>query len=55
MYALGPIPPEDEIRESPSLRGKVAAGTRDLPMDRFVTITYESLVANPVAVIERLY
>jgi hypothetical protein len=60
MYALGPIPPEDEIRESvlanhPHFEAKLAAGTRDLPMNRFVTITYESLVANPVAVIERLY
>ena len=60
MYALRPIPPEDEIRESvlanrPHFEAKLAAGTRDLPMNRFVTITYESLVANPVAVIERLY
>jgi hypothetical protein len=60
MYALGPIPPEDEIRESvladrPHFEAKLAAGARDLPINRFVTITYGSLVANPVAVIERLY
>jgi hypothetical protein len=41
MYALGPIPPEDEIRESvlanrPHFEAKLAAGTRDLPMNRFV-------------------
>jgi len=49
MYALRPIPPEDEIRESvlanrPHFEAKLAAGTRDLPMNRFVTITYEALV-----------
>lgn len=60
MYALGPIPPEDDIRESvsanrPHFEAKLAAGTSDLPMNRFVTITYEPLVANPVALIERLY
>ena len=60
MYALAPIPSQDEIRQSvladrPHFEAKLAAGTRDLPMGRFVTIKYESLVANPVAVIEHLY
>lgn len=60
MYALRPIPPEDEISESvlanrPHFEVKLAVGTRDLPMNRFVTITCESLVRNPVAVIGRLY
>lgn len=60
MYALGPIPPEDEIRESvladrPHFEAKLGACARDLPMNRFARIKYESLVANPVAVIERLY
>jgi len=60
MYALGPILPDDDVREAvladrPRFEAKLAAGTRDLPASRVVTITYESLVANPVAVIERLY
>ena len=60
MYALGPIPPEDEIRGSvlanrPHFEAKLPGCTRDLPMNGLVTITYESLVRNPVAVIARLY
>jgi hypothetical protein len=60
MYAVGPIPAEEEIREAvlgdrPRFEAKLTAGTRDLPTNRFVTINYESLVADPVKVIERLY
>ncbi len=59
-YALAPIPPDDDIREAvladrPRFEAKLAAGTADLPESRFTTLTYESLVANPVGVIEKLY
>ncbi len=60
IYALGPIPPDDDIREAvladrPRFEAKLAASTADLPENRFTTLTYESLVANPVGVIEKLY
>ena len=59
-YALGPIPPDDGIREAvladrPRFESKLASGTADLPENRFATITYESLIANPAAAIEQLY
>ena len=59
-YALGPIPPDDEIREAvlvdrPRFEAKLLARTRDLPANRFAAISYEALVANPVAIVERLY
>jgi hypothetical protein len=59
-YALAPIPPDDDIREAvladrPRFEAKLAAGATDLPESRFTTLTYESLVANPVGVIEKLY
>ena len=60
MYALGPIASDDEIREAvladrPRFEAKLAAGTADLPANRLVTITYESLIADPAGVIEKLY
>ena len=59
-YAIGPIPPDDDIREAvladrPRFEAKLASGTADLPANRFTTITYESLIANPAEVIEQLY
>lgn len=59
-YAIAPIPSDDEIREAviadrPRFEAKLASSTADLPANRFTTITYESLVANPVGVIETLY
>jgi hypothetical protein len=59
-YALGPVPADDNIREAvladrPRFEEKLARSTPDLPANRFVTITYQSLVADPLAVIERLY
>jgi hypothetical protein len=59
-YAIGPIPPNDDIREAvladrPRFEAKLASGTADLPANRFTTITYESLIANPAEVIEQLY
>jgi hypothetical protein len=59
-YAIGPIPPEDDIREAviadrPRFEAKLASGTAGLPKNRFATITYESLIANPAEVIEQLY
>jgi omega-hydroxy-beta-dihydromenaquinone-9 sulfotransferase len=60
MYALGPIPPNDFIREAvladrPRFEAKLASGTADLPPNRFTTISYEKLVADPDGVVERLY
>ena len=59
-YSLGAIPSDDEIREaviSDRLRfeAKLAAGTQGLAANRLATLTYESLVADPVTVCERLY
>jgi len=59
-YAIGPIPPDDEIREAvladrPRFEEKLAASTADLPDKRFATLSYECLIANPSAVIEQLY
>ncbi len=59
-YALGPIPPDDDIREAvladrPRFEAKLASSTPDLPRNRFRTITYESLIASPAEVIEQLY
>lgn len=59
-YAIGPMLSDDEIREAvladrPRFEEKLAAGTADLPTNRFAAIAYESLVANPAEVIEQLY
>lgn len=59
-YAIGPIPPDEDIREAviadrPRFEAKLASSTADLPKNRFRTITYESLIANPTEVIEQLY
>jgi hypothetical protein len=59
-YALGPIPADDDIREAvladrPRFEAKLASSTLGLPENRFVTIRYESLVENPLGVIEQLY
>ena len=59
-YALSPIPAGDEIREvvladRPRFEAKLTANTRDLLENRFIAVTYEALVANPVAELERLY
>jgi hypothetical protein len=60
LYALEPAPADDEIREAviadrPRFEAKLAAGVAGLPANRFRTITYESLVADPAGVIEQLY
>lgn len=59
-YALEPIPSDDTIRQTVLVdrlrfEAKLASGTAGLPRNRFMTIAYESLVANPVEVIEQLY
>ena len=59
-YALEPVLPDDDIREAvladrPRFEAKLAAGTADLPKNRFATITYESLIASPIGMIEKLY
>ena len=59
-YALEPVISDDEIREAvlvdrPRFEAKLAASTSDLPEKRFASLTYESLIANPVGVIEQLY
>ena len=60
LYAIGPLPSDDAIREAvivdrPRFDTKLAAGAAGLPANRFATMTYESLVANPVSVINQLY
>ena len=59
-YALGPIPPDDEIREAvlmdrPQFEAKLAPATNDLPANRFATLTYEALARDPLASVARLY
>jgi len=59
-YAIGTIPPDDTVREAVladrlRFEAKVASTTSDLPANRFMTITYESLIANPAMAIERIY
>jgi hypothetical protein len=59
-YAIAPILPDDEIREAvlvdrPRFEAKLASTTSDLPANRFKAIAYESLVADPIGVIENLY
>ncbi|HZD30904.1 MAG TPA: sulfotransferase, partial [Candidatus Angelobacter sp.] len=59
-YALGPVPPDDAIREAvladrPRFEAKLAAGAAGLAANRFVALKYEALVADPVGVIEALY
>jgi hypothetical protein len=59
-YALGPLISDDEIREAvlvdrPRFEAKLASATTDLPANRFKAISYESLVADPVGVVEHLY
>jgi hypothetical protein len=59
-YSLGTIPSDDEIREdvlADRLRfeAKLAAGAAGLPTNRFATLTYESLIADPPGATERLY
>lgn len=59
-YAMAPIQTDDEIREAvladrPRFEAKLADGTSALPDNRFASVTYESLVADPLTTIERLY
>jgi len=59
-YAIGPLLPDDAIREavlSDRLRfeAKLLTGVAGLPENRYVALTYESLVANPAGVLEQLY
>lgn len=60
VYAIGPIPSDDEIREAvladrPRFDEKLASGVAGLPPNRFTAITYEALAANPVDAIGQLY
>jgi omega-hydroxy-beta-dihydromenaquinone-9 sulfotransferase len=59
-YAIGSIPSDDEIREAvlidrPRFEDKLTRATADLPQNRFAALSYEALVANPVARIQELY
>lgn len=59
-YAIAPIPAVETIREAvlvdrPRFEAKLARSTGSLPENRFAALTYESLVANPVGIIEGLY
>jgi omega-hydroxy-beta-dihydromenaquinone-9 sulfotransferase len=59
-YAIAPLPSDDDIRDAiladrPRFEAKLASATASMNSNRFVKITYESLIANPMAVIEQLY
>jgi hypothetical protein len=59
-YALGPVLSDDEIREAvlvdrPRFEEKLAAGTKDIPANRFATLTYEALAHDPLASVAKLY
>ena len=59
-YAIAPVLADDAIREAvladrPRFEAKLASGTAGLSVNRFVAITYESLIADPMGVIEQLY
>jgi hypothetical protein len=59
-YAFGPIPSDDEIREAVledrlRFEAKLATGTAGLSGNRFATIQYESLVADPIGVTGQIY
>jgi hypothetical protein len=58
-YALGPLKSDDDIREAVladrlRFEAKLASAIADLPDNRFKSISYESLVADPVGQIEQL-
>ena len=59
-YSFGPIPSDDEIRvavlaDRLRFEAKLAAGAAGLPENRFATLTYESLAADPAGACARLY
>jgi hypothetical protein len=59
-YALGPIPSDDEIREAvledrPRFEQKLNEGIAGLPANRFVALSYESLVADPILRVQQIY
>jgi hypothetical protein len=59
-YAIGEMISEVEIREAVLVdrlrcEEKLAKSTSKLPANRFVALSYEALVANPLAMIEQLY
>jgi hypothetical protein len=59
-YALTKLPPDDEIREAVLedrrvFERRMQEDIADIPANRLATITYESLVAAPVAACERIY
>jgi len=58
--AIGAIPSDDEIREAvledrPRFEQKLESGSAGLPGDRFTTLTYEALAADPYGEVARLY
>jgi hypothetical protein len=59
-YGLGPNLSDDEVRyillsERRRFEAKLWSGLAGLPKHRFVTLTYEHLVQNPLSAIEGLY
>jgi hypothetical protein len=59
-YGLGPNLSDDEVRyillsERRRFEAKLWSGVASLPKHRFVTLTYEHLVQNPLSAIEGLY
>jgi hypothetical protein len=59
-YALTEVLTENEIREAviadrPRFESKLADGVATLPSNRFASLTYESLVADPLTTVAQLY
>jgi len=59
-YSLEPVPPEDDIRDAVladrlRFEAKLERGAAGLPGNRFATLTYEALAADPAGACERLY
>ena len=59
-YGIGPRLSDDEVRcallaERLRFEAKLLSGVAGLPKHRFVTLTYEHLVQNPLSAIEGLY
>jgi hypothetical protein len=59
-YSLGEIPGDDQVREAvlpdrARFEAKLAEGVAGLPENRYVELTYETLIADPAGACERLY
>jgi len=60
LYALGPIPPEEDTRRAVLddrlfFESKLTAGLADLPGHRLALVRYENLASDPIGTVEALY